>query len=454
MRDLIVTAIVFGSLPWILSRPYIGIYVWYWLGLMNAPRACYGFAYTFPFAQVVVLTTLSSILFNKDKRPVPWDMGLILFVLLYLHTAITSATAWIPDAAWSKWLDFGKIILVTVVMTTVIYGRERIRILMLVCTLSVGFFGFKGGIFAILTGGSHRIWGPPGDTFISGNNEIGLALVMVIPLIIGLAREEKQKWIQWSLYIVAFFSAIATIFTYSRGALLGLCVVLFLTFTKTNKKYIFVPLLISLAFFGKSLLPEKLVHRADTIGNYEKDISAMQRIRAWQVAFRIAIESPILGAGFDFESAETSARWFSYTDPEDALWLGTGIQVAHSIYFQVLGQHGFAGLGLFMGILIFSLAKARNLYRNTKPCPEYRWIGNYAAAIQVGVLGYMVSGAFLNKAWFDLIWLYVGLLAVLGREMNALRVPVSPVVEEKAKINSFVRPVKGLSDLERDMPQR
>lgn len=430
MRDLIVTAIIFGSLPWILARPYIGIYVWYWIGLMNPHRVCYGFAYSLPFAQVVAIATLVSILLNKDRKAVPWTAGLILLVVLYLYMALTSAFAWLPDNAWNKWLDFGKIVLVSIVMTTVIYGRERIHTLMLVSALSVGLYGLKGGIFTILTGGAHRVWGPPGNTFISGNNEIGLALVMVLPLLVALGREDNRKWLSRLLMATAFFSAIAATFTYSRGALLGLGVVLPLMFLKSNKKYLIILVAIPAAIFGRSLLPEEMTQRAETIHSYEADMSAMQRLMSWKIAWRIALDYP-LGAGFDFEDNRTRERWQSYKDPEDA-WLGDTLHVAHSIYFQALGQHGFVGLALFVSILASSLMLSQSLMRRAKLREETQWIGNYAVAIQSGLIAFMVSGAFLNKAWFDLIWLYLALLALLAREMDAAVAPVSTADKGRA----------------------
>ena len=45
MRDILVTVLVFGMLPLILWRPWIGILVWSWLGYMNPHRQTWGFAY-------------------------------------------------------------------------------------------------------------------------------------------------------------------------------------------------------------------------------------------------------------------------------------------------------------------------------------------------------------------------------------------------------------------------
>ncbi len=72
MRDLLVTAIVFGSLPFILFwRPYLGALMWVWISMMNPHRLSYGFAFNFPFAQVIAITTLLGLLFTNQRRRLP-----------------------------------------------------------------------------------------------------------------------------------------------------------------------------------------------------------------------------------------------------------------------------------------------------------------------------------------------------------------------------------------------
>lgn len=417
MRDILLTLIIFGSVPWMLSRPHIGIYIWYWVGLMSPHRFSWGFAYNLPFAQVIAVATLLGILFTKDRKNIPWTAGMSLMVIMYIYMALTSAMAWVPEAAWMKWFDFGKIVLITLLMTTVVHGRNRIHILLLIAALSVGLFGLKGGVFTLLTGGAHRVWGPPGETFISGNNAIGLALIMIIPLLISLGREEQRKWLRQLLYVTAFFSLIATIFTYSRGALVGLAVMIVFATLRVRKLYglIIIALAVPALTFGPSLLPGKLTNRAQTIENYKEDGSAMERLVSWKIAWRIALDYPT-GGGFDYEQPQVKHLWDSYKDPEDELW-GSNYHVAHSIYFQTLGQHGFPGLALFMAILLASIRLAQTLQSKGQRNTNTHWIANHAKGIQIGIIGYMAAGAFLNLAWFDLIWLYVGLLALLNREL-------------------------------------
>jgi putative inorganic carbon (hco3(-)) transporter len=178
----------------------------------------------------------------------------------------------------------------------------------------------------------------------------------------------------------------------------------------------FIPLM----YFAKDLVPEKLYKRTETIQSYEEDTSAMQRIRAWHVAWNIALDRPLTGAGFEFESSPVHHdRWWSYV-PESYIGLyGEKAHVAHSIYFQMLGQHGFIGLGLFLALLVSVLRTLRAIQKDARANPDLNWMGDYAAAIRIAIFGYAVSGAFLNVAFFDLLYLFVGITAVLHKELAA-----------------------------------
>ena len=419
MRDIALSLVIFGLLPFCLLRPWVGILTWNWIGLMNPHRLTFGFAYSFPFAMLVGGTTLLGWLITRDKKPIPWNRELVLFVLMCAFFAFTSTVAWLPDAAWARWFGFFKVILMAIIGTTLIYGRDRIKLLITVIVLSIGYYGFKGGIWVFLTGGANRVQGPEA-TFIGGNTFLGLALLMVLPLLMALAREETRKWWRWLFLSVAMLSIVSTVFTYSRGALLGLVVVLPLVFLRSKRKFLIAMLMIPALLIGKELVPEELYKRADTIEEYQTDGSAQARIHAWIVSWNIAKDYPLTGAGFDFDDPETVDRWRSYGDPELGKYIPT-YQAAHSIYFQLLGQHGFIGLGLWLMLLLFALRSLQRLNREHMKQPEHAWIANYASAVQIGLIGYMVSGAFLNSGYFDLVYLYISFTAILGREAAAIK---------------------------------
>ena len=73
MRDIIITLIVFGAVPFALKHPYIGIYVWSWISYMNPHRFSWGFAFNMPFAAVTAIAIIIGFLLTKEKNKFPID---------------------------------------------------------------------------------------------------------------------------------------------------------------------------------------------------------------------------------------------------------------------------------------------------------------------------------------------------------------------------------------------
>ncbi len=90
MRDLIVTLIVFGGLPFIFSRPWLGILMWSWLGYMNPHRLAWGFAQSMPFAAIIGLATLFSLLISKEPKRLPVNGVVVTLILLNIWMLVTS----------------------------------------------------------------------------------------------------------------------------------------------------------------------------------------------------------------------------------------------------------------------------------------------------------------------------------------------------------------------------
>ncbi|MDA8092657.1 MAG: putative O-glycosylation ligase, exosortase A system-associated [Betaproteobacteria bacterium] len=414
MRDIVLTIFIFSLLPSCFMRPWFGVLVWSWIGFMNPHKLCWGFAQTMPFAMMVGIATLVGLVLSRDKKSIPWSRELVVMLVLLTYFTFTTFFAWAPPHAWPQWEKVVKVFLMVFVTTMVIFGKKRIHALLLVIAFSIGFYGVKGAIFTVRTGGHDEVWGPMG-TFIGSNTFLGLAMIMVLPLLVFLAREEERVWMRRLLYATATCTFVSIIFTYSRGAFLGLAAISPLLFLRTKHKALVSLLLVPMLFFGAQWAPKALFHRADTIEHYHHDYSAMQRLQAWSVAWNVARTHPFTGGGFEYEWIP-NRQWLSYADPIYNKF-GHTARAAHSIYFQVMGQHGFVAFGLFILLLVWALISLTRLQRLARLVPEAQWIGNYAMAIQIGIVGYMVAGAFLASAYFDLMWAYIGLTAILRREL-------------------------------------
>jgi probable O-glycosylation ligase (exosortase A-associated) len=416
VRDYVLTAFVFALVPICLFRPWIGFVAWYWLGLMNPHRLTWDFAFTMPFAAMIGGATLVGMLFAKDRKPIVWTRELVLVSALLVYCTFTTFFAWAPAFAWPQLEKVYKIIIMTLLATMFIYGKQRITVMMYTIALSIGFYGFKGAIFVVTTGGGGQIAGPEGS-FIEGNTFLGLAMNMVLPLIIYLARITDRKWVKRGLLTLFGMTIVSIIFTTSRGAYLGLGAMLPLMFLSAKRRWIALVVLVP-ALIGAQFLPERIFARAEQIENYQEDGSANQRLQSWTVAWNLAKEYPLTGAGFEFEYAPDNARWLGYGDRKYD-WAISHSSAAHSIYFQVLGQHGFVALGLFLAMLVCTMLKLQRIKALARQGEHIEWVHGYAMAIQIGMVGYMVSGAFLSSAYFDLVYLFIAISALLWREVNA-----------------------------------
>ncbi len=390
MRDIFVTMVVFGSIPLIFMQPYVGILVWSWLGYMNPHRLAWGFSTNFPFAMIVAIVTVAALLFSKEPKRIPWTAESKLLVIFILWMLVTTFFSLYPDLAWLQFEKVIKIQFVIFLTLILINSREKIHALAWMIALSLGFYGIKGGIFTITSGGGMHVQGPDG-TFIGGNNEIGLALIMTIPLMRYLQLNTQRAWLRYGLIGAMALSILAVFGTQSRGALLGIAAMGFFLLFKSRQKIVLITLLVISIPVALSFMPQSWHERMGTIKTYEQDESALGRIDAWKFAFQQAVDRPITGGGFEVFSGRTDA---------------------HSIYFEVLGEHGFIGLILFLSLGIMAWRTGGWVVKNCKDQPELKWLSDLAAMLQVSLIGYAVGGAFLGLAYFDLYYHLVAMLAI------------------------------------------
>jgi probable O-glycosylation ligase (exosortase A-associated) len=403
MRDFLIVVIVLGSVPLTLVRPQIGILMWFWLSLMNPHRWAWGYAQTFRVALVAGLATIIGWLFSREAKAPPNSFIVYALALFTLWVTLAAFFAIHPDVAIAKWEEIIKILLMTFVTMCIVQTRERIIQLAWVVAVSIGIYGVKGGLFAIGTGGHYRVWGPDGS-FISDNNSLACALIMVLPLLQFLRVVSTRSWIKLGLLGAMGLNVISILASYSRGAFLGLTITLGYLLLKT--RYRFVTLLVTVGVLAGALYvaPEAWFERMGTIEHYQQDESAEGRLQAWRFAFLLALDHPLLGGG---ELVGEDPRLFMHYVPQ-----ATQSRAAHSIYFQILGETGFVGLAIYLVLLLSSLLAARDIIRLTRDKPELAWARSLAAMLQVSIIGYSVTAAFLSLGFFDLYYALVALVAV------------------------------------------
>jgi probable O-glycosylation ligase (exosortase A-associated) len=400
---MLLFVVVFGGLPFMLRSPTVGIYYWAWLSYMNPHRLCWGAAYNFPFAQVVAITVFASMAANTKKLfPPLWNSLTITWLMFVIWMMITTLFA-INDHVAPDLLDkVLKVQLIVFLIMFILRSRKEIDTLVWVTFLSIAYFGVKGGIFVIRNGGTGTVWGPS-QSFIAGNNELAVAMLMCMPLGLYLAKVTGNAWIRRALYVSLPLILAAVVGSNSRGALLAIGSVLGFAWLKGNNKLLWLApgiLVIPLMFM---FMPESWSSRMATIQTYEEDASAMGRLNAWVYSINLANDR-FTGGGFYNWSGKTFRIWAP--DPTD-------VHAAHSIYFGVLGDHGWVGLALFLTILLLSWRTANRILKATAGNPEQMWAGDLAKMIKLSMVAYMSGGAFLSLAYFDLPYQLMMMLVLL-----------------------------------------
>jgi len=226
-------------------------------------------------------------------------------------------------------------------------------------------------------------------------------------------------------------TAVSIVGSYSRGALVaGLAMGIFLWLKSRNKAAIgmAIALVIPLLF---AFMPDQWHDKMGTIQTYEEDRSAMGRINAWYFAFNLSKAHPITGGGFEAFTPELFQQYAP--EPEN-------FHDSHSIYFQVLGEHGYVGLFLFLTLLMFAWRAGSQTIQLSRDRPELKWASDLAAMTQVSLIGYAVGGAFLGLAYFDFFYELVILLVLSRAHVGSALAPTEQLAINAPKIRkSFVQ---------------
>jgi putative inorganic carbon (HCO3(-)) transporter len=410
IRDLLLVATLFALVPVSFLRPWIGVLAWFWVAYFVPQSFTWGFGRNLPIAMMVAVATLLGYLMSGEgKKPLPRTASVLFLGLFMIHMTTSTVLAYDAEMAWGKWDWVSKSLLMTFVTMVLFQQRERLRWLYVVTAVSLGLHGLKGGLWVLRTGGGERVYGPE-RSFFWDNNTLGLALCMILPTLLYLSREEPRVWLRRLMRVIFAFSIIAILFTYSRGAFIGLLVVLTGLVWRSPWRWRFAAGALVLSLVAMAVMPARLRDRISSIGEQQsadtRDISVAGRIEAWETATQIALRHPFFGEGF-------RALW------QPDLWTKfygfdfTAARDAHSLYFEVMAEHGFLGLGLYLVVVGDTLIILTRVTRRWRDDPTHGYLSKYAEMTRLGLFPYLVTGASLGVAYFDLFFLMVGLSAIL-----------------------------------------
>lgn len=407
MRDILLVLATLAGIGVSLVYPFAGLLLWTWFSLMSPQSETYGFAQSLPLNLLVAVSALAGLLLSREPKSPPND-GLIWlsFVFLFWCT-LNTLVAVDPSWSWLYWDRTWKIFALGLMVAIQVRNRVRVHALLWVIVISLFYYGVKGGLFTILSGGGSHVYGPQG-TIIGDNNQLALALLMTLPLANYLRWQSARRWVRWLLLLTMGFTVVAILGTYSRGGFIGLAALLCFALLRSKNKFAYVVGVGVIVVPALMLMPDSFYARLNSINGYASDSSFQGRVAAWHVAFDYARDHFPFGAGFYGPQLAEVFRTYIAQGP---------LRAAHSIYFQVLGEQGFVGLGLYLAILAVSFLKIRRLRRQVRGQADLKWASELASMVWLSLLVFCLSGAALSMAYYDLFIVLLGLLLALQGQL-------------------------------------
>ena len=230
-------------------------------------------------------------------------------------------------------------------------------------------------------------------------NFSGMVFIIVFAFSISLYLYENRKIpVRYLYLIIAFFSFIATVFTFSRSSYLAFIVVaLTVGLVKSPRVLIMSIAAFMITFSLMSQVRERI------IGAFTLDETAKARIISWQRAITVFKDNPLFGVGFNtYRFTQAKYGFFENGDPGGG-HSGAG---SDSSILLVAATTGFFG-SIFYGYLLLSILltltrKIRSSYLHLASSSSF--------------LGLLVHSQFVNSLFFPqimlLLWIMIALIQV------------------------------------------
>lgn len=419
MRDLLLGFMLMGGLFAGLFSAELSVLVLNWIWFQRPYDFSWGAWTTWPWFQLALLVAILSNLFRGKLRP---RMNSLLFVYLLIMCVVTMSTLMAFNGARamrlyttfapSMWLG-------PILIFAIVSDLGLLKKVIWVVVGGVGINACKTGAVLTLAGGGHLTDQISG--FVGDNNVFGLVLCLVVAMLIGLRKTiPDRRLVIYGFYSAIVLIAMCIIYTQSRGALISLGIIFLVSNVLSGKKFKGALIATVVLTAGYMLIPAENFERMGTLRNIESDDSAMGRVENWRLSFQEAVRNPMFGVGPD-----------NHIPYNRSLGVGVQVRVAHSVYFQVMGELGFLGFTLYMIFVFMAIGMLWRSWRYLKGVarqhPDLAWAEDLCFWTFCGYIGYSVGAGLLNMFYIEFPWYVVFYMSML-----------MPFVQKEIKSRSLV----------------
>lgn len=419
MRDAVFALMVLCVLPLAIARPFNAYLLWGWTGLLVPTAYFYGFMTSARVNLTFAVLTLGLIVLGRVKwRDYQLNRVTWLYLLWALHATLAFLFAYGNNPYNAQYYEILiKGLLFALVMPFFVRERVHFHAMFIVIALGLGIHGVLNGLKSVASAGGHNMLGPAG-TMLADRNHLSTALALALPILFYLQTYAAKRLLRLAFLGAFCLVVLAILAGGSRAGFIAVSVVgLWLVLT-TRRKGLALALVVAAVVGFLAFAPEDITSRLSTIKEADEDSSFMGRVIAWKISSAIALANPVFGGGF--HAVQVQPIWDTFkTAPSLLGFLNLPVpefsaKAAHSIYFEVMGDLGFVGLGLFLTILLRAIWSRFTIKRlATQLGAPYQWARDMADMLMLSVLAYMVGGASVSLGYLEVIYMVVMLMELL-----------------------------------------
>src|SRR2546426_7266876 len=348
----------------------------------------------------------------------PREVNLVLLFclmgLLSVPFAINREEAWLEFSG-----TFIRCIVIFVVIVNVVRTEARLKgliFLAMVAGIWLSAEAINDYRLGLMTVEGYRAAGR--GTGIFGNtNDMALHLVTILPISVALMLGSKgiARKLLYGACAAVMISAV--VLSYSRGAFIGMLVVLLFISWKLGRQRRLEIIFAVLGFAGVVVLlaPDKYGSRLLSIFIPSLDAEGSADSRRGELfrSIYVALRHPLLGIGMGNYQPEMSYKGL----------------VTHNSYTQVGAEMGMTALACYVMFIVTPLQKLGQIARETFDTRRDSRFYYLALGLQASLIAYLISSFFLSVAYVWYVYYLVAFAVCLRRlyesETGSVVVPVS-----------------------------
>jgi hypothetical protein len=257
---------------------------------------------------------------------------------------------------------------------------------------------------------SERAGGP-----LDSPNRYAQILVVLLPLAYFGMQAQRKLLFRLACAVCGALVLAGALLTYSRGAFVGIVVLLALLKWMGSIRLRALGLFVGVVVIAMIAWTPGYILRVETLGGVpgvvqetpsgETDNVILGRITENLAALNLFLDHPLVGVGVGQYTPVYSVTYMN--NPDIALRHITTKRRSHTLYFELAAETGLVGIAIFLGVVGLILSRLWRAWRHWRVRrPD---LAGLAAGFFLSIVGYLVTAVFLQLSYQRYYWLLLGL---------------------------------------------